>query len=355
VNRDPAIDTLRGLLLLMIAVNHFGGPLPTLTYQPLGYVTGAEGFVFLSGIVVGALARRRDEAGRTDFARWAWRRAGTIYLVHLAVVVAILAFASVAGPWRDFAVQRMPQLAENPWAVLPSALVLFFQPQTNAILPLYCLLLGLAPLALGGAARRGWGVVLALSLAAWLAVQVAWPAAAIEAWGRAHGWRFGLKNPLAWQWLFVLGLWLGHRPETWRRWRAALPSWAPWAGLLVAAGLKLSLSLHADLGGLRDWAGGIDGDRLGWLRFANTLLLAWLIAEALRRLPAIPPNPVARLGRHSLAVFACQVVLLYALRPWFVPFENEPVIMAAGSVALALAQGLPAWLATRYGRPARDG
>ncbi len=347
MSRDHALDTLRGVLLLMIAVNHFSSPLATLTYEPLGYVTGAEGFVLISGLVVGGLARRRAEAGRADFGRWARRRAGVIYLYHLAVVVAIFVLASIAGPLRDFAVGRMPQLAGNPWALLPAALGLLFQPWLNAILPLYCLLLVLAPVALGVADRRGAVLVLAASAAVWLVVQAAWPAAAIAAWGDAHGWRFGLKNPLAWQLLFVIGLLLGRRPEYWGRLRASLPAWAPWAGLVIAAGLKLSLSLHSGLGGLRDWAGGIDGDRLGWLRLADTLLLAWLIAEALRRLPPVRPNPLALLGRHSLVVFAFQIVAVYAVRPWFDPVQDPAWALVAGSVGLALAQFLPAWLAER--------
>ena len=56
MQRDLRIDTLRGLMLVIMMVTHirwFAIPTAWTTYQPIGFVTAAEGFVFLSGLVAG--------------------------------------------------------------------------------------------------------------------------------------------------------------------------------------------------------------------------------------------------------------------------------------------------------------
>jgi len=51
MGRDRRIDTLRGMLLIIMTVDHLGGWLTVITGQSLGYVSAAEGFIFLSGFV----------------------------------------------------------------------------------------------------------------------------------------------------------------------------------------------------------------------------------------------------------------------------------------------------------------
>jgi OpgC protein len=50
--RDTRIDTLRGLFLVLMTFDHLPyHPLLRLTMQSLGFVSAAEGFVFVSGLV----------------------------------------------------------------------------------------------------------------------------------------------------------------------------------------------------------------------------------------------------------------------------------------------------------------
>ena len=49
--RDTLFDSLRGLLLVTMAINHIPSDLHPLTDGALGFVSSAEGFVFLSGLV----------------------------------------------------------------------------------------------------------------------------------------------------------------------------------------------------------------------------------------------------------------------------------------------------------------
>ena len=51
LQRDCRIDALRGICLIVMTCNHLPNPLHAITYQPLGFVSAAEVFVFLSGMV----------------------------------------------------------------------------------------------------------------------------------------------------------------------------------------------------------------------------------------------------------------------------------------------------------------
>src|SRR6266853_5489586 len=106
-SRDARLDALRGLLLLIMAAVHVPTPLSHLLQEPFGYISAAEGFVFLgaclAGIVYGKTYLRADW---TAMARRAWGRARLIYFVHLALVVPCALLAWAAG-------QRLAPLANH--------------------------------------------------------------------------------------------------------------------------------------------------------------------------------------------------------------------------------------------------
>ncbi len=59
--RITEYDGLRGWLLIVIACNHlYGGFVSNFTRAPLGYISAAEGFVFLSGFVAYFVYRQLD-------------------------------------------------------------------------------------------------------------------------------------------------------------------------------------------------------------------------------------------------------------------------------------------------------
>src|SRR5258708_12604805 len=54
-------DILRGILLLMMIVDHSPSQLRLFTDQPIGFFTTAEGFVFVSAFLSGMLFLRRTQ------------------------------------------------------------------------------------------------------------------------------------------------------------------------------------------------------------------------------------------------------------------------------------------------------
>jgi len=58
VQRDNRVDSIRGLLLILIAINHFGGWVAGVIWEPIGFVSDAEGFIFISGFVLSIVYSR---------------------------------------------------------------------------------------------------------------------------------------------------------------------------------------------------------------------------------------------------------------------------------------------------------
>jgi hypothetical protein len=223
---------------------------------------------------------------------------------------------------------------EHPLPAVLGAVLLLYAPPLLDILPMYVLFLLASPVVLLHAQRNGWHAVLAVSVALWVGAQ----------WGLG-GWLFerligpgttlpyeqtGAFDMLAWQLLWVLGLWLGaDQAAASRRAKAAagaappnrllhMPAWALALSVVVfVVGLVWRYAIgqvpfpdHPELSPLLDkW-------QLGPLRMLNLFAMMVLLihfAEPLKqRLPRL--RVLEMLGAASLPVFCAHlVVVLLAL------------------------------------------
>src|SRR5260370_7427308 len=104
MKRFTEFDVLRGVLLLMMSVDHSPSSLRRFTDQPLGFFTTAECFVFVSAFLAGMLFRKRAEKLGFAAARSSSiHRSGRIYLAPLVT----LAFAFVLG---TFFFSKLPDI-----------------------------------------------------------------------------------------------------------------------------------------------------------------------------------------------------------------------------------------------------
>jgi hypothetical protein len=131
VKRLTELDVMRGVLMLMMVVNHSPSSLRRFTDQPVGFFTTAEAFVFVSAFLAGLLFRKRIAKNGFNAARSSSiHRASRIYCAHLLT----LAFAFVIG---SFFLTRLPglrtlfeQYLKNPSAAIAASTLLVFQPPT---------------------------------------------------------------------------------------------------------------------------------------------------------------------------------------------------------------------------------
>lgn len=346
MHRDRSLDVLRGLFLIVITFDHFGGALRSLTWQTFGYVSAAEGFIFLSGYMSGLVY---GQPGYPRVTAHCLRRALQIYGFHLFIVACLiiisLSSSLYAGYWRGY----VPLYSEAPWTGLGLSAALLYNPNLLSILPLYVVFLALTPLLLH-AHRRGWSAgILAASLLMW--------------WASQHGLREtllqalpldreqlapGLFDITAWQLLFVAGNWLGYRRAQGLPLR--LPPSIP---LLPAAVTGVSLLMAWRHGWLPapDWIQtGHARSALGWVRLLNFALVAWLFVRLLKprhwfarlRFPA-------RLGQNSLEVYSWSILAIFLTMPlaWRVHAVGSLIDTLAALVFVALLI-LPVWFKPRF-------
>lgn len=319
--RDARVDFVRGLALLFIFVNHIpGNPLSIATPAHLWFSDAADAFVLLAGFAVAvAYGPLVDSRGVPAGATRIGARMAELYAAHLLTLL----FVAAVVAWSAARLERPDHL--TMLGLLPlftatedtllRALALTFQPSYVDILPLYVVLLGLAPVMLR-IARTAPILALAASAALWLLVQAT--GLNLPNGAEGQGWFF---NPLAWQFLFTIGIVAGLAARD----RVALPRSVVLVriALLIVLGIVLLKALSGQIAFMQ-WAAVLPPElvpqpsktQLSLWRVANVLALAYLIAVLVpasgRWLSAAPAAVVAALGRRSLPVFALGTVLSVA-------------------------------------------
>lgn len=307
------IDVFRGLLLLVMVINHTPSPVRAVTTQPLGFVSAAEAFVFVSALLCGLIfSRKLQSSGLVEVQRMTQRRIRQIYLAHLLTLLFCFAvIGQLLGHQLPFH-HMVHAYLQQPIPAAVSGLLLLYQPPLLDILPMYLAFLALTPWTMRVAARVGWSPVMGVSLLLWLAAHYGF-----KEWmlGTLAGswWVLdpGAFNLLAWQLLWVGGLLLGHRlqqnPEC-----ASLVLLKALGPVLAGCALFFFcwrwpwIPVSLDLGGY-DWL--LDKWRLGPLRLLNFLALLslafWLapaLTAFLNRLKLLAP-----LGRNLLPLFCLHI------------------------------------------------
>jgi hypothetical protein len=328
--RDLRLDLLRGFCIFAMVVDHFGGDswLYAITGGNRFYVSAAEGFIFISGFVMGQAYRsKRDRAGLPAAMADALKRARTLYVatVALTLIFSILFLYTDIALWtgRDFGLG-----IDSPLEITVAALTLHYTYHGTDILAMYTLLLLVAPLVLLLLSVGEWYWVLGVSWLWWLMYQF-YPEEASIPWYIRHGENFPVA---AWQVLFVTGHVLGfyrealaERLHRFRRLRVVA------VALGVAATLALiSLAWDAD-SGVRFGFFDIDPNVLNesffkvplrpWrlVAFLSVAIVAYTSATylwvPLRRIVGWLMLPLGQAALYSYIVHFFLILLVYNLAP----------------------------------------
>jgi len=311
--RDQRFDTLRGLLLVCMTVNHLPTELRTVTDQSLGLFSSAEGFVFLSGLLAGwVYTRKLWSGGPAGLLSASLGRAKTIYFWHIAAFVTALVSVHLTQRLLGISSPAVPRLfLEHPLAALGLGVALLHQPGLLDLLPMYCAFVLLLPWVIRALDSGRRVLVLSLSAAVWLAAQVL---PSVDP-ALLYPLNTGSFNLFAWQFIFVAGIAIGHERVCGRQ-QVGRPS--PWvlavAGAVVVYGLGIRYLQWTSL-----WPDSLYGiflnkPALGLLRMADFGCVAYFVGILGARLPrALDWRPLAFLGRHSIAVVAAQSVVVMTL------------------------------------------
>jgi hypothetical protein len=337
--RDARVDVLRGMALLMIFIDHVPDNLLSLvTLRNFGFADAAELFVLLAGFAsMAAYGGSFARDGIMSGLRRVLRRCLHLYLFQALLLVTLLV---VAGTW----VHNFGTVPESDAAVvhaglsgLRHGLTLQALPASLNILPLYIVLLALFPL-IFGLMRISPVAALLASCGLWICVNLD-PSINLSNWLDGQNWYF---DPLAWQFLFVIGTF---GALLLRRYDGNLPA-TPWLRAAAWAYLGFALIVMAPwhVWGWFDVQplplGLPDKTTLAPLRLLNVMALAFLVFSSaqLRRLADQPALWfLAVCGRHSLEVFSLGTILAMLFRLVFRTFGVTLITqLAANGIGLGL-------------------
>lgn len=215
--RDLRIDFLRGLAVFSLIINHIEifSAFNLLTWERIGVVSGAEGFVSLAGVVLGAVHRKKImKSGLGASANALLDRALELYRIDVCLVVSIgllslLRFLDVraAMTFTDRGAGVTYSLYSAPgkdWhAIVSKTLLLQYGPHQTQILGLYTVLLFVSPAVLWALSEDRFSLVLGLS---WILYLKNWAAPDMPT-----GAQFEYGFPvLSWQLIFFHGMVFGY-------------------------------------------------------------------------------------------------------------------------------------------------
>ncbi len=219
-----------------MVIDHMGGA--SFLYPFTGgnrfFVSAAEGFIFLSGLMVGLIyGRRIDRDGLAQVQLRLLRRAFTLYGVTLGLTFTFVGLSRLAGmPWLQDVEPLTPALAV-------ALLTLHHTYYLVDVMLLYTLALAIAPLALLLVHSGHTTIVVALSVGLWALFQV-FPTQATVPWEITNNDTFRFS---AWQLWFFGGMVIGyHRDALWARLRR-IPLRPAIVTLVAAAAVLVVLRL----------------------------------------------------------------------------------------------------------------
>src|SRR5262245_60606382 len=319
--RDLRLDLFRGLSLLVIFIDHIpNNVLSYVTLHSIAFSDAAEVFSVLAGYAAAPVsARALQRQGGIAATGQIYRRIWQLYVAHIFIFVILAAEVCYATLnlqnqtySEDFGIDNF---IDEPQVAIIKVLLLQYQPQFLDILPIYMILLGVFPLVLL-LLERCLLLPLVLSGAIYLlTLHFGWQP---HSYPDNEGWFF---NPLAWQFLFVIGATAGYSRYS-RRVFPAQTSWLPKLAIVITVAIAI-ISISWTIHGAYDAFPGLllrelsplveDKSNLAPLRLVSFLALvvttAHFVGHNSRFLRWRIAQLIIRCGQHSLQVFCLGIVL----------------------------------------------
>ena len=318
--RRPELDALRGLFLVWMTLTHLPTRFSDFVNQPIGFVSSAEGFVFLSALLVSRVYMRQAVQDESALRAKLWRRSMRIYAYHLVMLaLAFTVAAAYAVTTHRAAIYNLLNFyIAHPFVAIIGSVLLLYCPPLLDILPMYVIFLFFTPLVLSSVIKQGWNRILAVSGIVWLFAQFGLRDLVHNVIVRVTHLPIPLQetgafNLFAWQAVWVTGLWLGAKSAQGDVPLKRIP------GYVVAICALVCLFF---IGIRHEWLGQhltqqalgmkLDKWQIGPLRVINlvtfTIVFYWM-RKYILRLVAI--EPFLTLGKASLHVFCAHVFFVF--------------------------------------------
>src|SRR3984957_5603464 len=322
VERDLRFDLLRGVGLWMIFLDHIPDDVVSwLTLRNYGFCDAAEFFVFISGYLLGFIYAPIVAAGQFMPAlKRLWLRAWHMYIAHLLLFLVFTAQIARAARRFDNPMYKdefnIANFLAHPDVLIGKALTLQYKPVDLDVLPLYIVLVGVAPFVLWCLVRRPNLTLVGSVVLYVFARYFDWN---LPSYPKGATWYF---NPFAWQLLFFFAAWCGRSAGApfirLHQSRVVLGVAIAWILFAFVVAMSLPSPFLESL--IPKWLFKviypIDKTDLDMFRFTHFLALALLISRYVPHdwapLKFKWLRPAIMCGWHSLPIFCFGVFLSFA-------------------------------------------
>jgi hypothetical protein len=320
MQRRVEIDAARGAMLVWMTFTHLPTMVSTYFNQPFGFVSGAEGFIFLSALFTGRtffLVAER-EGYRVMFSQL-WMRTVRLYIYHaiLLALVFLVGAQLAANGDRPGLHNLLDFYFAAPRQALIDGALLIYRPPLLDILPMYITFLLLTPAALTLAKRFGWKVILFAGCALWLSAQFGLRQTLYDFSTRLTGLNIPLSatgsfDLFAWQFMWLMGLYCGVR---WAKNDLPVVKWARQMLIPAIAIVPVLLALRYSVGRsieLGIFEVSFDKWHLGFVRIVNFAAITVLLIRFQSVVRPLAIRPLVMMGQASLQVFCAHLLFCFA-------------------------------------------
>src|SRR6202795_4913902 len=319
--RRLELDAVRGLMLVWITLTHLPTAASTYVNQPFGIVSAAEGFIFLSALFTGRIYfRMAEHDGYGAMTLKLWVRTLRLYGYHallLAFVFLVAVPIASRGPRPGLHNLLDFYFFAGPKRAISEAFLLIYRPPLLDILPMYIIFLVFTSAALLLARRVGWKPLLWTAFAFYFIAQFGFRSAEHNFMMRFIPTRIPLNEMgsfdlWAWQFLWIVGVWLGVR---WAQNNLPIEDWAKRVVIpaavfgIVFFGMRHAIDHGFQLGRSEPF---FDKWHLGSLRLLDFTAVAALLIVAQSALKPLAVRPLVLLGQSSLQVFCTHLLCCFA-------------------------------------------
>lgn len=316
--RYNSLDFYRGLCLALMTIGHFGN---LSILKNLGFVSAAEGFVFISGIVSGiAFSKMKKNKSMSVLQQQTRKRSIQIYIYHLATLLTLCLVVLSSIPFMlTFYSNTAPLFTDD----LVSAFVLnatfLYKTYHLDILPMYVIFILLIPLSLKVIDKFGTRTLLLLSGFFWAINHFGFTQHIFFMLSQYIPVKLGEFQTLSWQFLFIIGFYIGNK-----QYKNKL-------NIDFRNAKYLTICLFVlGMGFILRWSFSIfevpaavsrllfNKNTLGIFRILNFMALAYFAGYIFQRVEILKRSSFLPLiGRHSLHVYTFQTILLFTIIPFY--------------------------------------
>ncbi len=342
-SRNQLIDFLRGVCLVAMTINHLPHtPLNTLSSQPTGFVSSAEGFVFLSGLVTGLVyGRTALQRGMKALRARVFARLRLIYIGN--AIFLVFAFLTAKAGITTLGVNVHPTL--RLWV---EAMACLITPTYAEILRMYIVFFLLIPTVVWALLRNYVRYVLLISAVLCIISAMGFGMTMLPE-------AYGYFDLVSWQFLFVTGICFGFQSAQGKlniRKSAILTA----ASIVVVSVLFLfrhgrgitGSELASYFAWLKVWRRTLGFGRL--IDFTGMAYLVYRFRTQFTKIAITGTGQVfAFLGKHSLQVFVwsvCVCMLVWGINgQWATASTPRHILVQLLVVASCF---IPAWLHAKW-------